>query len=282
MARKRVYGDQVTDQAVAGIDFNGLGSAEVLRIDAINVDDSYQRSLRHDLVNKIAKDYDIVKAGPILVNERTNDELWCIDGQHRMAGALQAGETEVLAHVVHGLSVSEEAELRLARNDRKSDTTFEKFRSRLVMGDQKAKHMVRIAKDCGTRINTYPDEHHGINAIRAAETLYDAGEGNGAWLVRVLTFLREVWPSERPEDLLGQKQVSVNTLKSVAWFLHMHVGTSQKRRKHFRDRIQHFGIDDIDRKARAHKAIHGGSDWINYYRTLVEVYNQRLGESNRI
>jgi len=124
----------LSDAAVTGMDLNGLGSAEIVGIEWINVDGAYQRDLRHDLVNKIAREYDIVKAGAILLSVREDGTLWCVDGQHRLAGAQQSGETEIFAHVVHNLTQAEEAELRLARNERRSDTIAEKFRTRLVMG----------------------------------------------------------------------------------------------------------------------------------------------------
>jgi hypothetical protein len=123
----------VSGQAVSGDDFGGYGTAEVLPVDQLNIDPDYQRDVRHDLVNKIGREYDLVKAGPILVNERSDKTLWVVDGQHRLLGAIQFGEQEVFANVTHGLTQEQEAALRLARNDRRSDSIYEKFRTRLVM-----------------------------------------------------------------------------------------------------------------------------------------------------
>ena len=102
------------------IDLGDWGSAEVLQIADIQIDPDYQRDLRHDLIDKIAREYDVVKAGPILVSKRADGSLWNVDGQHRMIGAERAGETEVFANVVHGLTQEQEAALRLARNDRRA------------------------------------------------------------------------------------------------------------------------------------------------------------------
>lgn len=285
MARKRKYGEQVTDQAETGLDLNNAGSAEVLPIAEIKVDETYQRDLRYDLVNKIAADYDIVKAGPILVNERADGSLWCVDGQHRMAGAEQAGETEIFAHVVHGLTEAEEAELRLARNDRRSDNMFEKFRTRLVMGEEKAHAICEVARQHGTRINLTADITHGINAIRGAETLYDAGAGGGLWLGRTLALLDEAFRENGDTSPLGGKVVGNSMLKGTAWFLDRHgVGApgGQVSRAEFIDRLQAAGIVDIDRQARNHKAINGGSMWLNYYRALVAAWNHGRQERNKI
>src|SRR5262245_50031103 len=161
----------LSNAAVTGLNLNGLGSAEVVAIEWINVDGSYQRDLRHDLVNEIARAWDIVKAGPILLSVREDGTMWCIDGQHRLAGAQQAGETEIFAHVVHGLPQAEEAELRLARNVRRSDTIAEKFRTRLVMGDAKAHQILELVGQQHTELNLVPNSNHGINAIATIEML---------------------------------------------------------------------------------------------------------------
>lgn len=263
--------------ASKGLDLDSMGTAEVIAIAAINIDEDYQRDLRHTFVNQIARNYDIVKAGPILVNERVDGSLWCVDGQHRMMGADQAGEEEIFAHVTHGLTKQEEAELRLARNDRKSDNVYEKFRTRLVMGDVKAHSMVELARQHGTQLNLSVNAHKGVNALVTAELLYDAGGGNGVWLGRVLRFLNETFDSN-----LGGQNVSANMLKAVAWFIDRHAAQGEARLKELRERVARLGMEDLDRKARAHKAINGGSDWVNYYRTLVETYNSGRSDKNKL
>ena len=276
---KGKFGERVTDVAVVGIDLDDAGSAEVLPIDRIQVDPDYQRELRHDLVNKIGREYDLVKAGPILVNERVGQNgsvgYWCVDGQHRLAGAAQAGEVEIFAHVVHGLTVAEEAELRLARNDRRSDTVYERFRVRLMMGDAKAHAMVEMARQHGTTLNQTPNMHTGINAISSAETLYDAGNGGGVWLGRVLRFLQDAFGEEH----LGGRVTGSAMMKSVAWFLDRHVDVSHAE---LATKVGTQGDEEIDRRARTHKAVNGGALWLNYYRALVELWNRGKHEQNKI
>lgn len=273
LKQKRV---QVTKEAVKGIELNGLGSAEVLPISEIVVDPDYQRDLRHDLVNKIAREYDIVKAGPILISKR-GGHLYCVDGQHRLAGAAQAGETEIFAHVVHGLNQEQEAELRLARNDRRSDSTFEKFRTRLVMHDPKAEAIVELARQFGTQINLEANVHKGINAIAACEALYDAGDGGGVWLSRSLKFLSEAFDGD-----LNGPHVTMAMMKSAAWFIDRHMGVGEANFKEMAERVGRVGAADIDRKARAHQAGLGGSLWLNYYRALVEVWNFNRRDENKL
>jgi hypothetical protein len=277
----------VTKNAVTGLNLGEAGSAEVLLIADINVDGAYQRDLRHDLVNKIARAYDIVKAGAILVSLREDGTLWAVDGQHRMAGAEQAGETEIIAHVVHGLTQEQEAELRLARNDRKSDTQQEKWRTRLVMGDPKAEAITEVVHQHGTEINTTPLTHRGINAIATCELLYDL-DGSGVWLGRVLRVVEDAFtdpdydgpPEGKP--VIDPTNASTSMLKSIAWFLGQHVDAHEANYEEFLKRLRQVGVEDIRRKAVSHRAANGGSLWLNYYRGLVEMWNFRRSDAKKL
>lgn len=281
---------ELTSGAVTGKAFGQYGSAEILLIDSINVDGSYQRDLRHDLVNTIGKGWDIVKAGEILVSARADGTLWCVDGQHRMAGAQLAGETEIFAHVIHGLTQEQEAELRLARNDRKSDTIAEKFRARLVMGDQTAHQILELVKQQGTEINLVPNSYHGINAIATVEVLYKIDE-TGVWLSRTLRVIREAFSNGADEDRfiaegidpqMTPETCSTSMLKSVCWFLSQHVDAREVGEAEFIKRMSSMGTEDLRRKAVSHKSANGGALWVNYYRGLVEIWNFRRTEKQKI
>lgn len=274
--KRRAQIKGVTKNAVKGLNLDDAGSAEVLRIDDINIDPAYQRNLRHDLIERIRSDYDIVKAGPILVSKRKDGTLWCVDGQHRMTGAKLAGEEEVFAHVVHNLTQEEEAALRLARNERRSDNTFEKFRTRLVMGDKKAHAIVGICHQFKTQVNESTNVHQGINALAALEILYDID--NGATLTKVLKCLQDIYG----EDELYGRNVGSSMLKGIAWFLARHVDNKEVKYNDFVERMSSVDSDDIDRKARTHKAALGGAVWINYYRAMVELWNFRRSDANKI
>lgn len=277
----------LSEVAVKGINLNGYGSAEVVTIAEINVDPDYQRDLRHDLVNKIAREYDIVKAGPILLSTRSDGSVWCVDGQHRMAGALQAGETEMLANVIHGLSKEDEAELRLARNDRRPDTIYEVFRSRLVMGDKKAHALQEVVRQQGGEINTTgPSTSHGINAIASLEVIFDI-DGTGAALGRTLRTIRQAFAEETPpgetkRSVITPDTASANMLKAVTWFLAQHVDAREASLDEYAARLGSIGVDDLRRKAVSHKAANGGSAWLNWYRAMVEAWNYRRQEKNMI
>ena len=273
---------QVSAGAIKGLDLAEAGSAEVLKIADLNVDDAYQRDLRHDLVNKIAEAYDIVKAGPVLISERADGSLWVVDGQHRIAGAALAGETEIFAHVVHGLTRETEAELRLARNERRGDTMAEKWRSRLVMGDPKAHAITNLVFQHGTQINIVPVTYQGINAIATLELIWDL-DNSGVWLGRVLNVIEAAWVDpEDPESIINPQMASTVNLKAIAWFLSQHVDSREADVHEFEDRLRSAGPEDIRRKAVSHKAANGGAMWLNAYRAMVESYNFRRTDARKL
>lgn len=276
--RRRKIGD-LSSAATQGIELNdGLGSAEVVRIDQIQVDATYQRSLRHDLINQIAREYDIVKAGPILLSERDDGTIWCVDGQHRMAGASLAGEDEIFAHVVHGLTRQEEAELRLARNDRRSDSTYEKFRTRLVMHDKKAEAIVELLRQQGTQLNLQPNTRVGFNCLTAVERIYDL-DGKGVVLGRTIRFLKEAFASE---EYLGGEMTSVSMLLATTWFIDRHIDMREVDWSEMAERVGRAGAIDLRRKGQNHKAVNGGANWVNVYRALVELWNYGRRDTNKI
>lgn len=277
----------LSDGAITGLNLNGLGSAEIVAIEYINVDSDYQRDLRHDLVNEIARNWDIVKAGAILLSVREDGTLWCVDGQHRLAGAEQAGESEIFAHVVHNLTQGQEAELRLARNVRRSDTIAEKFRTRLVMGDVAAHHIMELVGQQATELNLVPNSNHGINAIATVEMLYTL-DGEGVWLVRVLRAIREAYSegedsyADGLDPAMNPDTCSTSMLKSVCWFLAQHIDSHEIPYGEFITRMGQLGPEDIRRKAVSHKAANGGALWLNYYRALVEMWNFRRSDAKKI
>lgn len=237
----------------------------------LNVDESYQRTLDHGLVNDIAQKWNQAAADPILVSKRADGTMWIVNGQHRAAGARQAGVNEIDARIVEGLDRASEAELRLAGNTRRGDTAQEKFKAKIIAGHEEAINIMAICNDFGTQINYSPNTHSGINSVSAIEALYRRDKG--VTLVRVFEVIQDAWGT------VGAKYVTVSALKSIAWFLEVHADANMDR---LRERLKRVGIDGVDRKARSHKAAQGGAMWVNYYRSMVEEYNHKLSDAGRL
>ena len=249
-----------------------VGNLEVLTIDDLHVDHTYQRDLSADRVQSIAAKWDIVAAGPIVVSRRANGDLYIVNGQHRAAAAKMAGETHVIAQVVNDLTAKQEATLRLKGNYRLGDKAMERFRAQLAAEDPESKAIVTLCEQFETRINATPSTEHGINAITAVETMYRRNKG--ILLTRVFEVIRLAF------GRVEGKYATVGMMKGIEWMLEKHHDGLDRGR--FVDRLAAEGPEGLERKARSHKAAMGGALWTNYYRAMVEAYNHRLPEGSRL
>jgi hypothetical protein len=124
-----------------------------------------------------------------------------------------------------------------------------------------------------TKLNlAAPDAYHGINAISAVERLYRLNKG--ILLTRVLEFIRDAFGS------IGGKTASVSMLQGVAWLIQRHERELDRGR--MLDKMAREGPDGIDRKARSIKLSNGGALWVNYYRALIDLYNERLPDRSKL
>jgi ParB-like chromosome segregation protein Spo0J len=248
---------------------------EVVRIDDLRVDHRYQRELNQALVERILDGrgggYDLVAADVITVAKRPNGELFIVNGQHRAAAAKIAGEAEMLAFVYDGLSIEQEADLRLKSNTRRSDTSLERFWGMVAAGDQEAIGLRDLIETAGGKINRTPNSHTGINAIAALESMYADDQELLTWTLQAIT---EAYGS------LDGENVMVPQLRGLYWFLKVHEGEYNWRT--LIERAKQHGPEDLMRKSRAHRAVSGGADWLNVYRALLEVYNHRRMEHTRL
>jgi hypothetical protein len=255
-----------------------MGVLEVVNIDDLNVDHAYQRDLDAGLVQRIAANWDIAAAGPIVVAKRADGSYWIVNGQHRAAAAKVAGETEVLAQVVDVSAMAPdmarvfEAELRLKGNTRRTDKSQERFRAQVAAKHPDSLAIVEIAGRFNTRINPWPDQKHGINSVSAVERIYR--KNNGVLLTRVFEFIRDTFGE------VGGSYASVAMLQAIAWTLERH--DQEMNRSRMVERLGIEGIVSLDQKARAHKGAMGGALWTNYYRALIEVYNTNLPARSRL
>lgn len=261
-----------TRLADISVDTDGAGTIAVLALADLKVDPVYQRDLTAQFVERLAENWDIVTAGTIVVSRRPGGDLYIVDGQHRAAAAVRAGETHILAQVVNEPSAEEEARLRLKGNVKRTDRVFEVFRARLAANDETALAIERILAGVGTHVNMVPTLGEGINAITAVEKLYNLDEG--VTLIRVLSILKKLFGEIRPEI------ASSDLLKGLTWFLGQHEDKIDSER--FERMLKLTGPSALARSARAHKASLGGTLWINTYRALVTMYNEGLSDASKL
>lgn len=165
---------------------------EVLAIDRLFVDDSYQRPLT-TFAKRIRQQFDPALLGTLIVSARADDRFAIVDGQTRAAavrGLAEAGEAPaVLPCLVYaGLSQADEAMLfaRLQR-ERRGIASYHRFRAAVVAGEPEAIAIQALAAEAGYRVGT------GLGFISAVAGLEKVYRRSPAMLRRVLSILRGAW-----------------------------------------------------------------------------------------
>jgi hypothetical protein len=235
-------------------------------LETLNVDRSYQRDVSMTLVEQIRNNWDEVASELILVSQRADGTMYIVNGQHRTAAAALRGEKKIWARVVQGLSPDQEAALRLKTNVRLSDRPLERFRAQLAAGDPESLAIMKILDRVGTEPNVTPTNESGINCISTIEFVYRYDEG--ATLLEALEFLKETFGE------VGGRTATASLIRSVAWFILRHKGEANFERA--QAQLKGMGPAAFDRHARTIAASMGGPLWLNYYRSLVELYNEGL------
>lgn len=87
-----------------------------LPITKLNIDPQAQRTLNERRSQTIAKNLVREAIGSIIVSERSDGELYIVDGQHRWRACALAGIPTIRAEVHHGLTQAQEAILFLIKN----------------------------------------------------------------------------------------------------------------------------------------------------------------------
>lgn len=251
----------------------------------LKVDRSYQRDISQALVDEIASNFDIIASELVLVSDRGKgrDHMWpengrfyIVNGQHRAKAAQKIGRSKIWARIIF-LDQEEdpgaiESTFRLKTNVGLSDRPLERFKAQLRAGDPESIAIQEILASFGTEMNATPSKEVGVNSVAGVEMIYRVDDG--VLLRETLTLIKDIYRS------VGGKYVSANVLKSLAWFIDKHAAESDRGR--LVDKLQLAGLASLDRRARTIQSTMGNTLWLNYYRAIVDFYNERLGDRQRL
>jgi hypothetical protein len=167
-------------------------------VNRLDIDPDVQRGLNPAWVQELAERFEIDMVGTIAVSQRSNGQLFIVDGQHRHAAALAAGYDGTFdCSVFTGLTLPEEAGLFLALNNRKVVNAIDKFRVRVVRGDEAAVALNDVITGRGWTIGD--GGRARIAAVTKLEAVVDGAgiaefSGDGIELVdNVLRTVTEAW-----------------------------------------------------------------------------------------
>ena len=151
---------------------------EWIALDRLQIDTRYQRSAEGgrsaNLIRQIARSWDWRVYQPLSVAKRGDGGLFVVDGQHRLAAALQRGDIPHLPVVITSfVDVAEEAAAFEAMNrQRKSMNRLERYRAAAVAGDPTTVAALDAIKCAGLTLARHdntdrwkPGEFAGIAAV---------------------------------------------------------------------------------------------------------------------
>ncbi|MFD5456225.1 DUF6551 family protein [Streptomyces olivaceus] len=87
-----------------------------VKVSALKIDPQAQRTLNERRAQNIAASLVPEAIGTVIVSERSDGELYIIDGQHRWRACMLAGLPTIVAEVHHGLTQDQEAIFFLIKN----------------------------------------------------------------------------------------------------------------------------------------------------------------------
>lgn len=161
-------------------------------LDLFNVDEGYQRSIagaRWAKINNIAQNFDVNKAGLVLVSYRPNfGAFFIVDGQGRYQAAKLAGIKSLACQIRENCSVKDEALLFVEQDDNSTTlSAHNKFKAGMIAELKNCVSMNTIMQKYGI------DRPQQIRAIGTALGLASTNPTELDWIFRVIH--RSGWDS---------------------------------------------------------------------------------------
>lgn len=256
---------------------------EPVDVNAVRVDLSYQRDPSRDLVDRIQGEWNILASGILLVSDRgerngtkVEGGLFLVDGQHRTLSAKAKGITHLDARIIDLTDEKDpgkiEALLRLHTNVGLSDRALERFKAQVRAGNKESIQIQKLLARFDTEINMVANAEFGINCVSTIESLYRYDDGH--LLADALDLMKSVYG-----EIRGQTAQS-NLFKAYAWFIEAH--SEQSDRDRVITQVQMLTTAQLGARARTHASVMGKALWFNYYRAIVEQYNEKLHGKGRL
>lgn len=250
----------------------GVGLFAWVGVAHLHFDPHYQRGLSLRMAEELARQWEDEATDPPVVSQRKNGSLFVISGQHRVAAHKLLKRERIFVRIVRDKTIANEAQLRVKGNKQLSENSLDRFRARLAAREPAIVDIDKIVRQFGTKVNSVPTTHEGINSPSSLERIYEIDRGG--LLGRTFLVIQEAWGQ------VGGKDTNSNTIQGIAWFIGVHDGEYERER--LLDKLIKYGADALTRRGMAHKAVLGGSTWVNFYRAMVEVYNERLSQQAQL
>jgi hypothetical protein len=256
---------------------------ELLSLDALLIDQTYQRPVSWPFVRREAARFDPALVGTIDVAQRGPGRYAVLDGQQRAEICRMVGKSGIWASIYQGLDLASEARFFLHKNrDRKSVHPFYTFRARVAANDVEAIRIDELVKKHGYKvaigapgIGKYEDH---VSAISALEQVYRLERpGGGDALDPTLHLLKRA--------TFGRKHGQNNVIIRGVGRTFARYGPDELDDKVLVEVVHELGPDLLLGRARDQaqslRSDTGGAA-AALMRVLVAEYNRRVGRSGRL
>jgi hypothetical protein len=149
------------------------GKLAYINKNILNVDSSYQRTLRDNTRLFIARNFSWAAFGVLSVANRSDGSLYVFDGQHRLAAAMERPSITQVPCVVFNVAddIAFEAEMFLKANrNRKPVLALETYKADIVAGDPIVKKVQALLSAHNYVVSAIPGGE-GVRTIRCISQL---------------------------------------------------------------------------------------------------------------
>lgn len=243
----------------------------ILNVDDLWADPPYQRPVQTSLVRRIARNFDLSRAGVIQVSLREDGTHAVIDGKQRLAAATLASVPKLRCLIHEGLTEKEEADLFYQINGREGHKPLSAanlFVTEVCKGDSLSVALNQALK------------RHGFKSV-VDRNAVNAGQ------VGCIFMMKKLWARnpQSVKEMLALLQALgwPATARLVGGFFHLADIGVDLSSKDFQARIAKLGQEEIERAAQKYGPAGSGEanrEW--WGRGIRERYNSNLHEKNRI
>jgi hypothetical protein len=168
---------------------------QMISVELLQVADSYQRTIRKNIVKKIKKNFDPASCGSLCIGQRADGTYWVVDGQQRLQAMKELGFALVRCDVFESSGSAHEARVFLHKNrDRMGISQYHIFKASVEEGNEVAIAMLATIEHCGFKLSA---SDSSWPHIRCVNTLHDAYDMGGLQLIRdVLDVITDCWLGE--------------------------------------------------------------------------------------
>lgn len=229
----------------AEIERRGVPGIEMVALDSLNVDMSYQRPNSPMHVARLTANFSLAACGAIQLSRRADGSLWIIDGYNRVTAARRHGITHLPATITTGLTVQEEAARFVETQSgvwKMNARDF--FRAALEAGDPVAAECARVVGEAGLALNYVAGKT--ADSVRCFGALLKAQREHGSdVLLKALQISTLAWP----QDYRGRDADMVVALCAIVGRFGDRIDTVE-----FADKMSRFSTFGLRQAAAALKA----------------------------